>query len=78
MQKIVKKRPKKKQETCVIHGCNREVLALHMCTPCYHRVRYWSRKSTRDKVKRLHNLKIYENTMDVSLGNVAVLERKTG
>jgi hypothetical protein len=51
---------------------------MGLCNACYQRIRSWSLRSVRDQLRRLDRLHVWETTMQMGLGNVRKLRRKTG
>ena len=61
---------KQQKEVCSVPDCERETFCLGLCNPCYHRMYYWNKRSMKDKVKRLKQIQIWENSLDLQMGNI--------
>jgi len=61
---------KQKKGICSVPDCGKEIICLGVCECCYQRMRYWERRSTRDKIKRIKQIQVWEHSLDLQLGNV--------
>lgn len=71
-----------KNKICIVDGCDDYVTSLDLCPACYQRLRYWHKRSMKDKVKRMKQLHRCEASLSMQLGNVRTIRgavrRKTG
>ncbi len=63
---------------CRIEGCRNDVqyVTFDLCAPCYQRLRYWSQRTVKQQIKRLDNLRRWESSMEMVLGNVTPMCKK--
>ena len=57
---------------CRVEGCRNEVVyvTLDLCAACYQRMLYWSHRSPKEQIRRVDNLRRWEASMTLVLGNV--------
>ncbi len=64
---------------CIVPECGKDAVSLGMCMACYQRTRYWHDRPMKDKVKRINQIKVWESSLEMQLGNVRRMRRrKTG
>lgn len=67
---------------CMVPDCSREAHTLGLCRACYQRTYYWHRKTLKQKVARVKQIKVWENSLEMQMGveNVVTFgkRRKTG
>lgn len=63
---------------CRVDGCTNDVqyVTLDLCAACYQRMLYWSHRSPKEQIRRVDNLRRWEASMTMVLGNVKPLRKK--
>lgn len=57
---------RKKEPTCMIEGCTKEVYCTDLCINCYQGLRYWQQgKTPKDVVRRKQQLQVLEARMNL-------------
>lgn len=67
-----------KGHVCAVDGCEDEAYSLGLCTACYARQHFWHKRTMADKVRRVKQIQRWENSLNMQLGNVRSISRKTG
>lgn len=68
-----------KKQTCRIDGCNKRATTIGLCTTCYNRAYYWSRKPLKAAAGRISQLHRWEQTVQERLGSqIAPAKRRAG
>lgn len=63
---------------CRIEGCTNDEkhVTLGLCGACYQRIRIWSMRTVKQQIKRVDNLRRWEASMELVLGNVKPMRKK--
>jgi hypothetical protein len=57
----------KKEELCMVDGCDREAKVMNLCKRCYDRMRYWELRSMKDKLARINQIRTWESSLELQL-----------
>lgn len=79
---MARKNSKDYKGECMVPECTREAYCLGMCPACYQRTYYWHRKTLKEKVRRVNQIKVWESSLEMQIGAGNVVDigkrRKTG
>lgn len=59
---------------CLVPECSKDAVTLGMCPACYARTYYWHRKTLKEKMARVNQIKVWESSLEMQIGSGNIVQ----
>ena len=73
---MAKRKAKVDKGPCRVPACKKSATTLGFCNACYARTYYWHRKSLKEKVARMEQIQVWENSLEIQCGDPSAFDRE--